>query len=333
MRLILGIGSVCAFAASIAGAVGLAAGPAASAGSKALPLGSLSLGVSGPGDAPAGFTARSFSVRCPGVPEPAEGIIATAPALARARGVIMFFSGGLGTGYWGARTESLEFFEALRRDGFTLVQVRWVDSWMESTPGERVGPARLACRPATVVKWAHDRIFEPLGVKPANVGRCGFCITGNSGGASQVSYALSHFGLETLLDAVVPTGGPPHAALAKGCLGSDRSSALPAGKIDGSYGFARGRGPCARRDESFRARWLGDGIATGGNDFFHPRTRIAFILGGQDPTSAVPQAAEYVARLRVAGSRRVTVRRPPDVPHGIAGSKAGLVLLRALLRA
>lgn len=333
MRLVLGIGSACALAASLAVAVGLAAGPAASASKAPLPLGSLSLGVTVPGDARAPFTARSFSVRCPGVPQPAGGVIATAPALARARGVVVFFSGGLGTGYWGARTESLEFFEALRRDGFTLVQVRWVDSWMESTPGQRVGPARLACRPATVVKWAHDRIFVPLGVTPTKVGRCGFCITGNSGGASQVAYALSHYGLEALLDAVVPTGGPPHAALAKGCLGSDRSSALPAGKIDGSYGFARGRGPCAQRDESFRARWTSDGIATGGNDFLHPRTRIDFILGGQDPTSAVPQAAEYVARLRTAGSPRVTVHRPPDVPHGISGSEAGLELLRRILRA
>ncbi len=271
-------------------------------------------------------------MRCPGVSEPARGLLATAPATGKPRGVLLFFSGGDGTRYWGDRGESVDFFAKLRRDGFTLVQVRWLDSWMESATGERVGPARLACRPATVIKWAHDRLFEPLRLSPVTVGRCGFCVTGNSGGATQVAYALSHFGLEIVLDAVVPTGGPPHAALAKSCLGDDRAYALPAGKIDGSYGFVRGKGPCASGDESFRARWTSDGIATGGNDFFHPRTRVAFILGGQDPTSAVPQAADYVSRLRAARSPRVTVHRPPNVPHGIAASAEGLELLGRILR-
>ena len=34
------------------------------------------------------------------------------------------------------------------------------------------------------------------------------CATGNSGGAMQVSFLLSHYGLEEILSAVVPTGGP-----------------------------------------------------------------------------------------------------------------------------
>ncbi len=279
-----------------------------------------------------GITAREFSVSCPGLASPARGLLATKTAK-KPRGLVAFFSGGDGTRYWGMRQESDAFLERLRDDGFTVVQIRWIDSWMVSDHGEQVGSARLACRPATVIQWLRDRMYSPMRIKPSRVGRCGFCITGSSGGATQVSYALSHYGLDTILDAVVPTGGPPHASLVKGCMGRDPAYSLPAGKIDGSYGFGRGRGPCARGDTSYEAAWLRDGIATGGNDYVHPKTRVVFVLGGRDPTTAVPQGEDYIARLRAAGSSRVSVHRPAEVPHGIAASSVGLELLGRILRA
>lgn len=43
-------------------------------------------------------------------------------------------------------------------------------------------------------------------------------MTDNSGGSSQVSYALELYGFEGILDAVIPTSNPPHAAQEKGCF-------------------------------------------------------------------------------------------------------------------
>ena len=309
----------------------LSVGPASSSAAAPLPLGKLALGRASPSDALPGFSARRFSVRCPGVAEPEHGIFAMAPAAGKRRGFLLFFSGGAGTSYWSGGGSGLDFFQSLRRAGFIVVQVRWVDGWLKSARGDATGPARLACGPATVVKWAYERVFKPLRLKPAKVGRCGFCVTGNSGGASQVSYALSHYGLDTILDAGVPTGGPPHADLVKGCLGTDPAYALPARRIDSSYGFTRD-GPCARRDESFRDRWARDGIATGGRDYVHPRTHIVFLLGEEDRTSAVPQALEYAARLRRARSPRVSVARVAGMPHALSRSKAGLAALGRVLR-
>jgi hypothetical protein len=86
--------------------------------------------------------------------------------------------------------------------GFRTVQLQWIDGWLFASPGKEEGHVRLACRPATVARWVHDHLHEP---SPS----AAFCATGNSGGASQISYMLSHYGLEEILAAVVPSGGPP----------------------------------------------------------------------------------------------------------------------------
>ena len=301
---------------------------------RALPLGSIVHTGQGDPTAPAGFGSRGFTVSCPGVGEDARGFLATAKAIGRPRGVVMLFSGGGGTSYWSRGGVGTSFVHTLRRDGFTVVQVRWVRGWLTAPTGEQTGPARLACRTATVVKSVHERIVKPLRLSRSRVGRCGFCISGNSGGASQVSYVLSHYGLDTILDAVVPTGGPPHAALAKGCIGEAGYAYRPesASTIDRSYGFARGDGPCARRDASFASRWRQDAVDTGGTDYVHPRTRVVFVFGTEDRSGAVELARDYADRLRAAGSPRVHVRNVAGMPHAIARSAAGLAVLRQILR-
>jgi hypothetical protein len=76
-------------------------------------------------------------------------------------------------------------------------------------------------------------------------------LIGNSGGASRSSCALSHYGLESLLDAAVPSGGPPHAAQTKGCLRTSGQEAYwydsgASATID-SYGFQGTSGPLTSR--------------------------------------------------------------------------------------
>ena len=175
----------------------------------------------GVGDCPAGYLCSNFKVTaCPNVSLDASGELAQAsPTSGTPKGVAVFFSGGLGDTWWktGVGIAADLLTRLHEQDGLVVVQVRWIDSWLKAASGEDAGSAHLACRPATVVKWVHDTIYAPLGLTPA-LGQCGFCITGNSGGASQVSYALSNFGLDTILNAVIPTGGPPHAAQYKGCL-------------------------------------------------------------------------------------------------------------------
>lgn len=301
-----------------------------------LPLGTLTLTGASDSTCPSGHTCKGFRVECPGVQQAARGFLATAAARTPARGLVVISTGGPGTKWFsGGGGLAASFVSDLRRDGFVVVQLRWVDPWLKSAPGEDAGSGHLACRPASVFKWVHDKRFLPLGVPPGPVGHCGFCITGNSGGASQSSYALSHFSLDSLLDAVVPTGGPPHAAQRKGCLRNAGQEPYwytegSTSTIDSSYGFQGSPGPCALHDPAFVPRWNEESVDTGGSDYIHPQTRVHVILGGADTTPAPAHARDYVARLRASGSPYVTLQVIPGMGHSIVNS-AGLSALRAAL--
>ncbi|MCA1672400.1 MAG: hypothetical protein LC799_09425 [Actinobacteria bacterium] len=253
------------------------------------------------------------------------------------RGVVVFTTGSGGETYALGRGERGSLLEQLLADGFRVVQLRWDANWLESDRGNEAGTAHLACRPATAFKWLHETEFLPLGIAKSSTGRCGFCITGNSGGASQVSYALSHYGLDNMLDAVVPTGGPPHGALTKACLrrpGEERYWFADNTRqfIDRGFGIYND-GPCFRSDTAFSARWDQESIATGGSDYLHPTTRIHFIIGDADGSNVQGPAEDYAARLRVSGSSWVSMETAAGTPHAVLSSAVGRSAVRAALLA
>ena len=69
------------------------------------------------------------------------------------------------------------------------------------------------------------------------------------------------FGLDSIIDVAIPTGGPPHAALAKSMLANPGEEAyqFPLATrqfIDTAFGYFDGNGPGAQQDPSFTPRWL-----------------------------------------------------------------------------
>ncbi|MBA3727665.1 MAG: hypothetical protein H0W94_00360 [Actinobacteria bacterium] len=273
---------------------------------------------------------------CPDVREDATGGLTVQSADARPRGMVMFFSAGRGTTKWGLFRGSTTqtFFDDLRGEGLAVVLVNWHDSWLEAAPGEEVGPARLACRPSTVIRWVHDTVYQSLSVPEHDVGVCGFCLAGDSGGASQISFPLTHYGLDGILDVVVPSGGPPHAALAVGCLREgDRDlwfTSYSTPIMDASYGYYNGDGPCARHDESFTDVWNRDSIDSGGSDYEYPNTRLVFLFGERDQTGGPTHAAFFIDRLDGAALSLDTTL-VPDTGHLMSRSPAGLAQLREVL--
>jgi len=211
------------------------------------------------------------------------------------------------------------FIAQLAQDGLEVVIVSWQDSWLESAPGEEVGPARLACRSATAIRWVHDNLYQQLGAPKAAKGACGFCLHGNSGGASQVGYALSLYGLGGIVDAAVMSGGPPHAALAKGCLqeGDFAYAGTAVRHIDLSYGFPRGGGPCERQDQSFQANWDRDSLESAGGTYKLTHTRIVFLFVSGDDTSGPAHGKVYLAKLQDAGSPYVSSQTITGTEHEI----------------
>lgn len=194
--------------------------------------------------------------------------------------------------------------------------------------GERIGPRDMACRPATLL-W-HLAASQASTTDEDEPGRCQpLCATGNSGGASQLAYALADHRAGEVLDTVVLTSGPPHAAMADGCTpGSPDDEAAryesgAAAGIDAAYGYSPGTGPCSRGDDSFDRQWTQDEV---GAVAVWPRSLVV-LLGAEDGTSAPSHARAW----QPGGSDLVAVE-VAGMAHHVQQSPEGLAeLLRALL--
>jgi|GEM_PF-1656462 len=300
------------------------------------PLGTITLNSNADPHAPPGYAIQGFTVSAPGVATSINGFMAIRHAANTPRGLLVAFTGGSGTGYWTSQMKEVyDLAEELRAEGFTIVQVRWATSWLESSPGNRAGAARLGARPATVIHYIHETYYRPLGLAPLHPGEAGFAVTGNSGGASQTSYALSHYGLDRIIDVAVPTGGPPHGALAKSCMNNPAEQAYwfelrSRESVDRGFGFFDGNGPAALHDASYIARWELASHSTGGTNYYHPRTRIHFILGQRD-LQMQATAGDYHQRLKAEGTPYLAWEIAPDTPHATFGTPAGRAAIKAAL--
>ncbi len=248
-------------------------------------------------------------------------------------GTILFASGGGGRSLWESfGREAVKALDKLEKGGFQTVQLAWIDAWLNGAPGQLEGQARLACRPATVAQWVWDNLH------PADP-EAALCATGNSGGAAQVSYMLSHYGLDDMLSAIVPTGGPPMGRIDLGCLLDQNPGGVPLiygpqsrDTIDRGFGIYSGNGPCATRDDGFGRRFRRSSIATRGLDqYVFPDTLVWFVFGENDRTSAVGQGLTFYDRLVDAGSPLVDLSIAPETPHATPSTKQGARMIRDIL--
>jgi hypothetical protein len=254
------------------------------------------------------------------------------------QGVVVFFGGGRGTGFSGTSNQDAmtAMLEDLHREGLATVRVAWKSPWLFSAPGEQIGPRPLGCRPATMVKWVHDNLYQQIGADPA-LGECGLCIVGDSGGASQVVYPLVDYGLDSMIDTAVPISGPVHTGLAAGCLHDDSgdralwySAGFSAPIIDGAYGFFNG-GPCQSHDPSWAERWEADSIDAAGRDFHFPNTRVVILFGSKDGSSGPPHGELFFDRLRSAETPFASVETVQGMGHLFSNSPQGLEAVRNVL--
>jgi hypothetical protein len=286
-------------------------------GSATLSLGSVSEdgGCMVPAQAPPGTMCQSLTVSCPEVPDEGLQLLIT-PASVVGKGTVVLGTGGLGTGFYDSQV-----VDQLVAAGFRVVNRAWASGWENGEPG---GMARAACRYATLLDWLHDSMdaSEPL------------CVSGNSGGSVEISYALSRYGLESILDLAVPTGGPPMGRLDHGCLGGDSWLADCAslteattcagmtactyndnqrGIIDAAYAGT----PCADADASLAATWLDDSVASPAADYDYA-SPVRFIFGTQDCTIALSLGLVFANAITSDSSIQFV-----DAPHATFSTAAG----------
>jgi len=252
----------------------------------------------------------------------------------------LFTTGNFGWTLYENAGESRRTLAELSAAGFRTVQLQWIDSWLVGSLGKEEGHVRLGCRPATVARWVYDHLHQATK-------STAFCATGNSGGASQVAYMLSHYGLKEILAAVLPSGGPPHARIDRACspddpayLTSDAMRKLN----DTGFGFVPpgdlrninpadvpSIGPCSRGDLSFREKFRLASIASGEGDYVYPRTMVWFVFEGIGD-APVALGATYYELLVKSGSPLVGKTFVPGVDHGgLIRSREGAEKIRDVL--
>ncbi len=281
------------------------------------------------GSVPCDGEGCEIQVTCANVAAPARAIVKVGmPTEPPARGTILLMTGGAGTQlYEQGSQESQRIVDELRAAGFHTAQLQWVDGWLLASPGEEAGHARLGCRPATVARWVHDNIHQQL---PG----LAYCAEGNSGGSMQIGYMLTYYGLEELLDTVVPSGGPPTGRLDLSCLRDDPDNeGMRLGVendgwnadwfIDRGFGYPPGgSGPCARGDTSFRDQFREASVASGHGDYFYPRT-LVWLLFGENDEPNIKRGMTYHDLLIENRSPMVRLDVLPGVPHEVPSSPQG----------
>jgi hypothetical protein len=103
---------------------------------------------------------------------------------------------------------------------FKLVEIKYGRYWNDGPEGGEPGQGRLACGPATHADWLIN--------KPEIVPGPRVCATGQSGGANQIAYMLTHYGMADRFDGIVLTSGPLYSDLPWACGQScDESNGVP----------------------------------------------------------------------------------------------------------
>lgn len=274
-----------------------------------------------------------LEVRCPQVAEPERATLkVSGPSNGQVRGTIMLMTGGGGTGLWeGFGLDARRVLGELREAGFRTVQLQWARGWLVGADEALEGQARLACRPATVARWVYDHLNVQT---PTPV----FCVTGNSGGAAQVSYMLAQYGLADILSVVIPSGGPPMGRIDLGCIRDDPANQAlwyeqgSAGTIDRGFGVSS-NGPCARGDVAFREQFQEASVAFGNWQYVYPHTMVWFLFGENDSSNAVAQGKAYYERVLQEGSPLVEMGTVPGTPHAVPSTRQGAEKIRDILLA
>ena len=243
------------------------------------------------------------------------------------KGTVFFTTGGGGNTYYDqvafgtdprcpGSDCGLMIVEKVNAAGFRTVQTNFSDpddpdsepvGWLTGPATD--GPRALACRYATLVNAVWTQLLQGDTQRPV-------CATGNSGGSSAITYAITQYGMGNrggpgpMLTMVEPTSGPPMGRIDHGCMGSAAPAPVvtcPQGTtISENYGTV-----IAGKfiDPAYPEDYCTQDILSEGRDtyplFHHDsvlsddfpspnyETVVKALFGSQDLTQAVPLGLEW----------------------------------------
>ena len=251
------------------------------------------------------------------------------------KGTVVLGAGGGGGAFYeiafGNASATNQLLVPLVANGYRVVQRAWNGSgW---TTGPSTGFSALACRYATMMQGIYDHVHTGGAL----------CVTGNSGGASEIGYALAHYGLGRLIDLAVPTSGPPMGRIDHGCLatndtawigtppaggecqsllsGCGYTSCYYAGMLPAfmDQAYAAGTTACQTHDPAWAATWLADSVVAPGRLFTYPETDVRFLFGATDCSESVAFGRLFYNAITTTKSQATV----PGTPHELGSTDAG----------
>jgi hypothetical protein len=296
------------------------------------PLGTVTV-LSGPTPCD-GEICYDTQVSCPQLAQSATATLKIGDPQGTLQGTILFASGWDGTYWWGGPgTNYGTIVNQLQAVGFRTVQIRWHTNWWAGASGQLEGYAKLACRPATVLRWVYDNLRQDV--------HAPFCAEGHSNGASQVAYAITQYGLADLFSLVLFESGPNFARVDHGCIEDTSDPGNLAlfytqssgrGLINWSLGLPQDSGACVDQDEAYRSLFEEISLAFDDNwQYYYPSTMAAFVFGENDLGTTAIHGLYYHNRLVQAGSPLVRMDVIDGADHFVADTREGMDAISDIL--
>lgn len=271
----------------------------------------------------------SFSTSSNLVEQSKAGVIKIDEPLGKVKGTVVMYSGNLGTYFFGDWSYGADLIAELRSQGYRTIQVKWDKGWFIGSKGKYEGFKKLAVHPATVTNYIYKTFAEKE--KP-------FVLFGGSGGAAQISYMLSSYGIDKIANVAIAYGGFWMGRLDIGCFDKDsindymHYSDIAKSNIDLSFGFdSLTKGPCSLCNTDYTNLYKTSSISFGGN-YYYPKTRVFLIFAGNDEVGALNQGLTYYRELIAAKSPFVEMRVLEGVQHATLNDSLGYTVLKNLLK-
>lgn len=185
------------------------------------------------------------------------------------------------------------------------------------------GVRAAACRYATVVQWVYKRtVSVPL------------CATGSSAGGQIISEGLAHYGLGSYLKFAEITSGPPFGRVDYACINNvaQQVEYCSGTKIGMGVGYDNA---VKYVDPAYPGTWCSTSLQTGSTQYemqflndsvtspdatvTYPNTKIRFLFGGLDTSSAIRQGLIYQSLI----TQKPTYGCVKDAPHSIPDVQDG----------
>lgn len=239
-------------------------------------------------------------------------------------GTMIMYYWSLGNGYYSNDSSSNNLINKSIDAGYRVIQVKWDTSWLIGSQ-KKEGFKNMAVHPATITKEIINRFSATN--KPV-------VLYGGSGGAAQIAYMLSFYGIDNYVDAAIIWAGFWMGRLDIGCLDKNplnehlHYSEQAKSFIDLSYGYDfESIGPCQSGDTTYRQSFLENSISFGG-DYHFPNTEIYLFYAGNDEFGALNQGLTYYEQLISNGSPKVHMQIVEGSPHSLSMDRNGYALLR-----